>query len=144
MTRRSVATPLLLLAGGLLLGCSSATSGFRAAVSPQEPGTVTGDQIEASGARTVWQALKYTTALHVQDDDAGNPGELYHRGKNTISSDNTPLLVMDGAIVSDFRHLDEIPASDLVQIRVRSPSAASAEYGSLARAGVVEMVTRRY
>ena len=145
MLRRSAVTPsLVLLAGGLFLGCSSATSGFRASLSPQEPGTVTDDQIEASGARTAWQALKYTTALHVQDDDTGNPGEIYHRGKSSISSDNIPLLVMDGAIVSDFRHLDQIPASDLLRIRIRSPSTASAEYGALARAGVVELFTRRY
>lgn len=133
----------LLVAGGSLVACSSTRPGFRARLAPGDPGTVTDRQIRASGARTVWQALRFTTALHVQDDANGNPGELYHRGKNTVTGDHTPLLVMDGAIVADFRHLHEVPASDLLRIRVRSPSSASAEYGSLARAGVVEMITRR-
>lgn len=145
MLRRSAVTPiLLLLAAAPILGCTSGAAGFRAGLSPSSPGTVSDDQIQASGARTVWEALRYTTSLHVQNDETGHPSELYHRGKNSLTSDNMPLLVMDGAIVGDLRHLDEIPASDLVRIRVRSPSAASAEYGSLARAGVVEMVTRRH
>lgn len=141
-TARSLAA--LITAVAVLAGCASASDGFGVRVGPDEPGIVTDEQIRASGARTVWQALRFTTTLHVQDDGEGNPGELYQRGKNSITSDHTPLLVMDGAIVSDFRHLHEVPASDLVRIRVRSPSSASAEYGSLARAGVVEMDTRRW
>ena len=134
---------LLLSLAALVAGCASSGDGVRARVGLDDPGTVTDEQIRASGARTVWQALRFTTTLHVQDDASGHPGELYHRGKNSITSDQAPLLVRDGAIVSDFRHLHEVPASDLVRIRVRSPSSASAEYGSLARAGVVEMDTRR-
>lgn len=145
MCHRTAALSLagLLLAGAGLLGCTSAREGLPVRVGPEDPGTVTDDQIRASGARTVWQALRFTTTLHVRDDANGSPGELYHRGKNSFDWDQTPLLVMDGAIVSDFRHLHEIPAADLLRIRVRSPSSASAEYGALARAGVVEMDTRR-
>lgn len=145
MRHRTAALPLaaLLLAAGVLAGCASTRDGPPVRVGLEDPGTITDAQIRASGARTVWQALRFTTTLHVRDDANGNPGELYHRGKNSITSDQTPLIVMDGAIVSDFRHLHEIPAADLLRIRVRSPSAASAEYGALARAGVVEMETRR-
>lgn len=145
MRHRTAALPLaaLLVAGAALVGCTSARDGLPVRVGLDDPGTVTDEQIRASGARTVWQALRFTTTLHVQDDANGNPGMLYHRGRNTFDADQTPLLVMDGAIVSDFRHLHEIPAADLLRIRVRSPSSASAEYGALARAGVVEMDTRR-
>lgn len=129
-------------AAGLVSACASTGGRSASAVGLEAPGTVTRAEIRASGARTVWQALRFTTTLHVRDDPAGRPGQLLHRGRNSISLENTPLLVMDGAIVSDYRHLDRVPASDLLSIRVRSPSSASAEYGGLARAGVVELDTR--
>lgn len=127
----------------LLLAACASTGGHMAdRPTPGDPGVVTREEIQASGARTVWEALRLTVALHVEDDLAGNPARLRHRGYNSILGPETPLLVVDGAIVRDYRHLDEVPARDLVSIHVRSPSYAAARYGSLARAGVVELNTR--
>ena len=142
--RSSSLVPALSAVAALLLaGCASSSGSLADRPSPADPGVVSKQQIEASGARTVWEALRLTVALHVGDDRYGNPRTLRHRGHNSILGSQTPVLVMDGAIISDFRHLDEVPAEDLVSIQVRSPSYAVARYGSMARTGVVELHTQR-
>lgn len=135
-----VRTVALLL---LLSACATAPPRPGDRPSPADPGLVTRQEIEASGARTVWDALRLTVALHVVDDVRGEPAILRHRGHESIVGSPSPILVIDGAILRDFRHLDELPARDLVSIQVRPPSYAVARYGSLARAGVVELRTRR-
>lgn len=136
----SVRTVALLL---LLSACATAPPRADERPPPDDPGLVTRQEIEASGARSVWDALRLTVSLHVADDVRGEPAILRHRGHESIVGSPSPILVMDGAILRDFRHLDELPAEDLVSIQVRPPSYAVARYGSLARAGVVELRTRR-
>ena len=142
--RSSTLLPTLtLLAVLALAGCASGgvPPGDRPA--PSDPGVVTQQEIQASGARTAWDALRLTVALHLEDDVRGNPATLRHRGHGTILRATSPILVVDGTILRDYRHLDEVPARDLLSIQVRSPSYAVARYGSLAQAGVVELTTRR-
>lgn len=127
----------------LLVGCAS--GGDHAADRPAtgDPGLVTQQEIQASGARTAWDALRLTVGLHIRTDRSGNPVSMRHRGHRTILGPEAPLLVVDGAVLGDVRHLEEMPVDDLVSIQVRSPSYAVARYGSLAQAGVVELSTRR-
>lgn len=142
---RSVPRRLLLSTAGALLlaGCASSGGGVAPRPSPADPGVVTRQQIESSGARTVWDALRLTVSLHVEDDIHGHPAALRHRGHASILGPQSPVLVMDGAVLGDFRHLELVPATELLSIQVRSPSYAVARYGALARAGVVELHTRR-
>ena len=101
------------------------------------------DQIEASGAQTAWEALRLINGLRLEEDAEGRPVGLVHRGHRSLTGPDTPLIVVDGAIHRHFWQLDRIPARDLASIRVRSPASASAEFGSLAQSGVVELTTRR-
>lgn len=141
---RSMSTSAALLAAVVTMACSAYDGDRIARLSPADPGVVSRSEIEESGARTAWEALRLTVALHLEEDVYGNPSQILHRGHGSILGPQAPILVVDGAIVSDFNDLDEMPAGDLAQIRVRSRSAATAEYGALASAGVIELTTRRW
>lgn len=104
---------------------------------------VTGGEIAESGAQTAWEALRLLNGVRLEENVEGHPVGLYHRGRRSFMGPHSPLIVVDGAIHRDFRQLDRMPAQDLASIRIRSAASASAEYGSLAQAGVLELTTHR-
>lgn len=126
----------------LTVGCFSSRGADRS-VPFADHAVLTDAQIETSGAQTAWEALRLINGLRLVENVEGQPVGLYQRGLRSLAGSNTPLIVVDGAIHRDFRQLDRMPANDVATIRVRSPSAASAKFGSLAQNGVVELTTHR-
>ncbi|HKJ75577.1 MAG TPA: hypothetical protein VKA64_00055, partial [Gammaproteobacteria bacterium] len=76
-----------------------------------------------------------------QDSD-GHPVRLLYRGHNSISLDDTPAIVVDGALLANLHTLDQMPAEDLESIHVWSPSQAPIRFASMASSGVIEIRTR--
>lgn len=75
---------------------------------------------------------------------SGRPGsspEIRLRGSKTISGDQSPLIVVDGAITSGS--LQDIDMQAVQSIEVIKGSAASSLYGSLGANGVVQVITKR-
>lgn len=105
---------------------------------------------EKDGARSVADLLERgVPGVQVRrSSEAGAGGQILIRGVSSISLSNEPAIYLDGAPIgmggtSDaLRLLEEIPASDVVRIRVlRGPSAPSA-YARSAN-GVILIETRR-
>ena len=75
---------------------------------------------------------------------SGRPGsspEIRLRGSKSIGGDQSPLIVVDGAITSGS--LQDIDMQAVQSIEVIKGSAASSLYGSLGANGVVQVITKR-
>lgn len=72
----------------------------------------------------------------------GSPGAeivIRVRGGGSITQDNSPLLVVDGFIVSSIR---DVPPTDIESINVLKDAAATAIYGAQAANGVIVITTK--
>jgi iron complex outermembrane receptor protein len=124
-----------------------------ASLEPQElrraPATVyllSHDEITASGAETIWDALRLLPGVDVISTRA-NHGEVSLRGMNKPLNNRT-LVLLDGKTVLngyfDFANWESIPVTldEIDRIEVVE-GAASALYGANAINGVINIITRR-
>src|SRR4051812_19015121 len=80
---------------------------------------ITEAQIERSGARTAWDALKrLAPQFSFRENRNGQPATLERRGRSSILLSDAPLVFVDGAELADFRSLNQIPASTLFSIEI--------------------------
>ncbi|MFQ5688682.1 MAG: TonB-dependent receptor plug domain-containing protein [Gemmatimonadota bacterium] len=104
---------------------------------------ITRSRIENSGATTAWEALRLSRTIHLETDIQGRPVGMLNRGQGTISLDDTPLLVVDGARVADIKRLGDMPAEHVYRILIYSGSSATIRWGPEAISGLVEIITTR-
>src|SRR5207247_6674279 len=99
---------------------------------------ITQEQIERSGALTAWEALKrLAPQFTFRENRNGQPSALERRGRSSILLNDAPLVFMDGAELSDFHSLNQIPANTLLSIEILSGIEGSAYYGSQPVSGVL-------
>lgn len=89
------------------------------------------------------QNLRGTVAgVNVIDNGrAGSDASITIRGRNSISADNDPLIVLDGIIYSGS--LSDINSNDIQSIDILKDASSSAIYGSLAANGVILITTKK-
>lgn len=107
---------------------------------PNEGGgtVITRDQIEKTGARTMWQALTRTVRYtHFQESGRGEPERIRRRGPSSIVlSDDMPIFI-DRVRVNQIQVLSSLPARDIESIRVLNGVQATTFYGTNAGDGVI-------
>lgn len=124
------------------------SAAFKPTTSRKAPATVyvvTADDIKASGALTVWDALRKVPGVDVMAPRAGQ-GEVGIRGLNKRGN-NRVLVLLDGRTMlepfNDAMLWDSLPVSmdeiDRIEVVV---GPASALYGSNALSGVVNVITK--
>ena len=116
------------------------------------------DEIQRSGEAGVLQALSGKTSGINITRSAGDPGAgayIQIRGQNTILGDSSPLIVLDGAIISNSSfgsstagvvqqsRLNDINQEDIESISVLKGASAAAVYGTGAANGVIVIKTKR-
>ncbi len=105
---------------------------------------ITDSQITAMGVQTAWQAVRLRAPrLTYGTDASGQPVNVRIEVPSSVNADQTPLLVVDGAQVSDLMYLDEIPATDVRSIRILDGQAAGALYGLQGFGGAIVVETKR-
>src|SRR5918999_5964927 len=69
---------------------------------------VTADQIERSGARTVWDAIRHTLPeFSLREGPEGRPARVARRGQSSIMLKDQALIVLDGVALADLARLSE-------------------------------------
>ena len=116
------------------------------------------DQLQKSGEAGVLQGLSGKTSGVNITRNSGDPGAgayIQIRGQNTILGDNSPLIVLDGAIISNSAigggtagvvqqsRLNDINPEDIESISVLKGASAAAIYGTGAANGVIVIKTKR-
>ena len=103
------------------------------------------DQLQKSGESGILQGLSGKTSGVNITRNSGDPGSgayIQIRGQNTINGDNSPLIVLDGAIISNSNigggtagvvqqsRLNDINPDDIESISVIKGASAAAIYGT--------------
>ena len=109
-------------------------------VTPNEGGgsVITRDQIEKTGARTMWEALSRTVRyVRFQESGSGNPERVRRRGESSIVlTDDMPIFI-DRVRVQQIQVLASLPARDIETIRILNGVEATTYYGTNAGDGVI-------
>ena len=116
------------------------------------------DQLQRSGETGVLQGLSGKASGVQITRNSGDPGSgayIQIRGQNTINGDNSPLIVLDGAPISNANiggntagvvqqsRLNDINPEDIESVSVIKGAAAAALYGTGAANGVLVINTKR-
>ncbi|MCD0486672.1 TonB-dependent receptor [Pedobacter sp. MC2016-14] len=90
----------------------------------------------------VLEALQGTSGINVGPSTAaGAAPNIVVRGQNSISSNNKPLIVLDGVIFNG--ELNEINMNDVATFDILKDASAASIYGSQSQSGVVIITTKR-
>ncbi len=116
------------------------------------------DQLQRSGETGVLQGLSGKASGVQITRNSGDPGSgayIQIRGQNTINGDNSPLIVLDGAPISNANiggntagvvqqsRLNDINPEDIESVSVIKGAAAAALYGTGAANGVLVINTKK-
>ncbi len=105
---------------------------------------ITEEEIQRSGAATAWDVLKREASVMTFGHNRhGQPARLGRRGQASIVLEDSPLVIIDGVRMADFRVLADLPASTLRDIWVLNGIDGTTYYGTDAVAGVVLVRTKR-
>ena len=117
----------------------------RPAVPDAASGTViTADEIAATEATTMWEALQRTVRYATfGESSTGDPVRVHRRGFSSIALSEDMPIYIDRIQVRDIRILDALPAADIERIQVLSGVDATTYYGTNAGDGVILIRTRR-
>lgn len=104
---------------------------------------ITEEEIQRSGAATAWDVLKREASVMTFGHNRhGQPARFGRRGQASIVLDDSPLVIIDGVRMSDFRILADLPATTLRDIWVLNGIDGTTYYGTDAVAGVVLVRTK--
>jgi outer membrane cobalamin receptor len=131
------------LVAAALLGCVNTVR------KPSDPTastlTISADEIARSGTNNAWDLLRARARRYdFYEDRYGRPrGIKTRRGRSTIAiaDSDTPLILVDGARLSDFSALRDIPTDAIQSIELMSGIDGTVSQGTNAAAGVIYIHT---
>ena len=106
--------------------------------------SVSSEKLEQNSNPDVFQALQASVpGLNINrgSGDPGASGSIQIRGLNSISANNSPLIVVDGIPFSGG--INDINPNDISSVEVLKDASASAIYGSRAASGVILINTKK-
>src|SRR5256885_14579078 len=107
--------------------------------------TFTADDIARSGFTNAWDFLRARARRYdFYEDRYGRPrGIKTRRGRSTINmaGSDMPMILIDGARVSDFSALRDLPSDAISSIDLLSGITGTAAEGTNAAAGVIYIHT---
>ena len=140
---RRCISPILFVAATSIIGCVSASrKSFEPAPRTE---TFSAEQIAHSGFTNAWDFLRARARRYdFYEDRYGRPrGIKTRRGRSTINmaDSDTPMIVVDGARLSDFGALRDLPTDAISSIELLSGIAGTVSQGTNAAAGVIYIHT---
>jgi outer membrane cobalamin receptor len=104
---------------------------------------ITEEQIERSGATNAWEVLKRMGAhLSLGENRRGEPIRVSRRGQSSLYLDDSPLVVLNGIVMSDFQSLQQVPAETISSIRILAGIVSTRYYGTGSGGGAILIQTK--
>lgn len=129
-------------AATLVAACATARVENLAVPSERDGPIITREEIERSGARDGWEALRWGAShLTFQHTRQGSRVRVTHRGVDSFLIDPQVLLVVDGTHMQSLSILETIPARNIEYIQILSDRVGVVKYGTSAGNGVVVVKT---
>lgn len=139
-TRNLAAT---LLAAPLLFACAQLPPSETPVTSGANGYLITHAEIEDSGARNGWEAVRRNVNhLRFAEDAEGDVAWVgAMRGNPSLVAEDALLLVIDGTPMLETTYLQEIPARSIAYIEILSGQRGTARYGAAGGSGVIAVRT---
>ena len=129
----------------LALGGCGATAAQNSQDGDPRPGgrSIDAEDIQASSARTAWDALRLLGAyLRLEEDKDRQPARMTSRGRSSIHLKSEPQVVLDGVRIVEYSVLHQMNAALIERIDFLTGPSASIRYGTNAGSGVIVIKTR--
>ncbi len=111
-----------------------------------DPNFITREEIAKSQARNGWEALRWNARHLVLVEQRGTfDGRVgvQHRGPDSLFTDDSLVLIIDGVLTTRMARLREMPASMIESIQILSARNAVLLYGADAGGGAIGVKTGR-
>jgi outer membrane cobalamin receptor len=141
-SRHAVGNVVVLIVYLAVVGCGGSAQRASQPTGPARR-VVTADQIAKSGAKSGWDALRFTMrSISMKETRDGRPARIERRGNSSLYLDDQVQVFLDGLRIFAYEVLDDMPASDIERIEVLSGVDATTRYGTNAADGVIVIYTR--
>src|ERR1041385_361962 len=124
------------------VGCGGGGAGIEQSSAPNSGTVITADRIAASGAKTAWEAIRFTVPNVQLRENRGKPSRIQRRGRASIYLDDQVRVMLDHIRILDVTLLDQIPASDVLSIEVLTGLDATTYYGASSTSGLIIIRTK--
>lgn len=102
---------------------------------------ITAEQIRRSGASNGYDALRRLSRHLSFIDHERGPVRVSRRGRESVYLSESPMLIVDGVMVSSYRVLTSLPARDIESMRILTAAEGSLRHGMHAASGVIIVQT---
>lgn len=142
-TRSPTRSATSLLLAPLLCACAQLPPAEVPSPSSAQGHLITRADIEESGARDGWEAIRRNVHhLRFAEDTEGDVTWIGAvRGNQSIVAEDAVLLVVDGTSMLESTYLQEIPARTIAYIQILSGLQGTARYGAAGGNGVIVVRT---
>jgi outer membrane cobalamin receptor len=145
MTRIAARSSLLLATLAVASACHM-TLNKADDLSPVGMDVISGDQIQKSSATNVWDLLRTRAYKYdFKEDKNGVPFDIVTRhGRSSLSlrDSDTPVVLVDGARLTDFRFLRQMTTDSIDMIELMNGINGTVAQGTNASAGVIVIHTK--
>ena len=138
--RRIVSSCMLAACIMLSAGCGQAVRGAHRYQAPGEQ-LILADEIARSGATNAWEVVTRSTHMSTSTNSRGEPTRMWRRGRSSLYSSETPIVVVDGVESVDIQILSQIRADRIAWVRILTSSASASRFGTDGGAGAVIVQT---
>ncbi|HEV7389567.1 MAG TPA: TonB-dependent receptor plug domain-containing protein [Gemmatimonadaceae bacterium] len=132
------------LIAAFLVGC--ATPGYMPSTTSSRPDIISAEEIARSSSTNVWDLLRKRARMYnFAEDRYGRPRLITtKRGASTINvaGSDSPLVLVDGARLSDVGALRDMPTDAVDSIELQSGISGTSGQGTNAVAGVIYIHTK--
>lgn len=142
-TARSASAIALTMA--VMAGCASFHPVDAGSVTPAGR-IVTEEMIAAYSVANAWEVLRKVGGYRTSREDGPGyaTGIRSGRGRSSflLTSADIPKIFIDGASITDFRYLRDLPASSIAWIQIMNGMDGTLFEGTNSGAGVIHIVTK--
>ena len=143
---RSVLRPSRFLSGcaclvWVVLAHGGARAGLAQSHAPSAGRVITAEAIAKSGARTAWDAVRFTVPNVQLREVRGEPARIQRRGRASLYQDDQVRVILDHLPIDDLQVLKQIAAADILTIEILTGLDATTQYGAASTSGVIVITT---
>jgi len=129
----------------VLVLTSSCAPSWRSPRDSAQVGVITSDEIARSASTNAWDLLRDRARQYeFSEDQYGRPRAVRtRRGRSTINvaSADVPLIIVDGARLTDLGALRDMPTASIQSVELLSGIGGTVSQGTNAGAGVIYIHT---
>ncbi|HEY1952450.1 MAG TPA: Plug domain-containing protein [Gemmatimonadaceae bacterium] len=115
-------------------------------LSPVGTDVISGEQIQKSSATNVWDLLRTRAYKYdFKEDKNGVPFDIVTRhGRSSLAlrDSDTPVVIVDGARLTDFRFLRQMTTDSIDMIELMNGITGTVSQGTNSSAGVIVIHTK--